>query len=61
MCILRKPEDKEQQISSVFADIRADEIPDVPFQNFLYRGKKAEEELAIAKQSDVPEEVETLP
>ena len=27
----------------MFADIRKDDIPDVPFQNFLYRGKKAEE------------------
>ena len=27
----------------MFADIRKDEIPDVPFQNFLYRGKRAEE------------------
>ncbi|GFS25210.1 peptidyl-prolyl cis-trans isomerase 1 [Elysia marginata] len=38
-----KEEDKEEPPNSMFADIRKDEIPDVPFQNFLYRGKKAEE------------------
>ena len=27
---------------TVFAEIRSDEIPDVPFQKFLYRGKQEE-------------------
>lgn len=27
----------------MFAEIRSDEIPEVPFQNFLFRGKKEEE------------------
>ncbi|CAG5114971.1 unnamed protein product, partial [Candidula unifasciata] len=52
-----KAEDKAQA-SSEFADIRVDEIPDIPFQNFLYRGQKVEEE---SKQSKAQEEIEAKP
>ncbi|KAK3736020.1 hypothetical protein RRG08_009088 [Elysia crispata] len=38
-----KDDKTEEAANSMFADIRKDEIPDVPFQNFLYRGKRAEE------------------
>ena len=31
-------ETKDEVATSVFADIRPDEIPDVPTQKFLYRG-----------------------
>ncbi|KAH9498723.1 hypothetical protein Btru_004676 [Bulinus truncatus] len=43
----QQPEDKEEkkdEPNSVFAEIRSDEIPSVPFQNFLFRGKREEEE-----------------
>ena len=49
---LRK-EDNEK-VDTVFADIRKDEIPDVP-SNFLYRGKKADE---IEKEIDKKNEEE---
>lgn len=32
-------EPEKEKIPTVFAEIRPDEIPDVPFQKFLYRGK----------------------
>ena len=35
--------DEEAKVETVFGEIRKDEIPDVP-SNFLYRGKRAEED-----------------
>lgn len=50
-----KPKEEEEPANSMFADIRKDEIPDVPFQNFLYRGKKADEAEAT-KEKEKEEE-----
>ena len=33
----------KDKVPMVFAEIRPDEIPDVPFQKFLFRGKQEEE------------------
>ena len=42
-------ETKDEVATSVFADIRPDEIPDVPSQKFLYRGDIEKEKEAYVK------------
>ena len=44
-CLISRGEiDAEKdKVPTVFAEIRPDEIPDVPFQKFLFRGKQEEE------------------
>nr|KAG5695073.1 hypothetical protein BaRGS_032566 [Batillaria attramentaria] len=37
-------EKEKEKVPTVFAEIRPDEIPDVPFQKFLFRGKQEEDE-----------------
>ena len=39
---------EKEKVPMVFAEIRPDEIPDVPFQKFLYRGKQEQEEVTPA-------------
>ena len=39
---------EKEKVPMVFAEIRPDEIPDVPFQKFLYRGKQEEEAVTPA-------------
>ncbi|KAJ8306826.1 hypothetical protein KUTeg_014910 [Tegillarca granosa] len=42
--IIEEDEEKKDEITTVFADIRADEIPDIPSQKFLYRGSPPNKE-----------------
>ena len=37
-------EKKEEEVTSVFADIKVNDIPDVPSQKFLMRGDPQQEE-----------------